>query len=93
MAGRALATGDDHEHETDEEYGRAAEHSPDSLLRRTSAGRRECVLRGRCRSQGERRDGVRMQCDTAAGQDDHSVVLRLTRRAQSLGTRQDMERF
>jgi hypothetical protein len=93
VAGRELAIGDDHEHETDEEHGRAAEHSPDRLLRRTSAGGRECVLRGRCRSQGERRDWVWMQCNIVAGQDDHSVVLRLTRRAQSLGTRQDVERF
>jgi hypothetical protein len=34
-----------------------------------------------------------MQCNTVAGQDDQSVVLRLTRRAQSLGTRQDVEQF
>jgi hypothetical protein len=82
--------------QTDEEFGRAAEHAPDRLLRRTGAGRRECVLRGRCRSQGERRDWVQMQCNTVAGHDDESVVLRLTRKAQSLGSlgsRQDVEGF
>jgi hypothetical protein len=60
-------------------------------LRRTSAGQRECVLRGRCRSQGERRDGVRMQRNTVASQDNQSIVLRLTRRTQSFGTRPDVE--
>ena len=93
MAGRELATGDDHEHQTNDEFGRAAKHSSVWLLRRTSACRRECLLRGRCGNQIDRRDGVRMQCNTVAGQDDHSVVLRLTGRAQSLGTRQDVARF
>jgi hypothetical protein len=91
VAGRELATGDDHEHESDEEFGRAAEHALDRLLRRTGAGRRECVLRRRCGNENERRDWVRMQCNTVASQDDQSVVLRLT--AQHLGTRCDVERF
>ena len=70
-----------HEDQTDNKFGRTQKRARGQLLRRTGAGRRECVLRGRCRNQIDRRDGVRMQCNTVAGHPAKGIVLRLTQRA------------
>jgi hypothetical protein len=83
---RARIRRDDHEYH--DEFERFAKHARSRVLRRTSAGRRECMLRGRCCNQVERRDGVRMHCNICFAHTAKGAVLRLTGERSSHSPRQ-----